>query len=251
MDAQQPSAVSGIQREYLCGGAARSVRVVVSWSVAGGIAAGGLLIGATALGTPEMAQALLPLTPVLFLVGAVGGALHGSVLAFLGRAEHLSAGTAAKAVVVGLALSLPALVIAWVATAWISLTAAVLALQTWSGAALAATGWVVGTTACCWALMEGWQAFRCACSRWPESRPGIVLLAAIGAIVLAVFLTFHPELWVTDVRVTGIGALILALVFTLWIALPVLVVLLHYLHRRFSSVWDGPKSTEHIVQSDL
>ena len=71
-------------------------------------------------------------------------------------------------------------------------------------------------------------------------------------MVLAVlFVHYRPGIWGTDLRVTGIGALILALVSTIWIALPIIVVLLHYLHRRSASVEDGPAATKKIVQPDL
>lgn len=251
MDASQETGFPRVAREALCGEAARCAAVVVSWSAAGGITAGGLLVGFAALGSPEMAQALLPLTPALFLVGAAGGLVHGSVLAYVGRPPHTSRVEALRAIGTGVVLALPALVVAWVATAWISLTSAVLTLRTGATVALVVTGWAVGTAVCCWAALEGWRSFRCAFSRWPESRPGALLLVGVAVAFAMLFVGYHPEIWGTDVRVSGIGAVILALAATLWIALPIIVVLLHYLHRRFASMWDGPTATDRIVQSDL
>ncbi len=68
-----------------------------------------------------------------------------------------------------------------------------------------------------------------------------------AALFAVVFVRYHPEFWLTEFRVTGLGSLILALVATLWIALPVIVVVLHYLHRHFASVWDGTTSSETIL----
>ncbi len=144
MNQPAESGVASTARESLIRETSRSTRVVVSWVAAGGITAGGLLIGVAALGSPEMSQGLLPLAPVLFLIGAAGGLIHGSILAYLGRPE--GAGTAAtiRAIMAGIVLSIPVLVVAWVATAWISLTSAVLSLHVWSSTLLAAAGWVVG-----------------------------------------------------------------------------------------------------------
>jgi hypothetical protein len=243
--------ISRAVHEAFLGTSARSRRVVISWAVAGGITTGGLLVGLTALGSPETAQGLLPLAPVLFLVGAVGGVIHGSVLAYLGRAEGVGGPAAAAAVASGILLSIPALVVAWVAAAWISLTPAVVTLHVWSTTVVTLIGWLVGTAACCWAAVEGWEAFCSAFARWPESRPGALLLVGAAAVLAALFVHNRPGIWGTDLRVTGIGALILALVSTIWIALPIIVVLLRYLHRRFASVWDGPAASEKIVQPDL
>jgi len=233
------------------GRCARSRRVVISWSVAGGVTLGGLLVGLAALGSPETAQGLLPLAPALFLVGALAGLMHGSVLAYMGRSEGVSGEDAVIAVAAGILLTIPALVVAWVAAAWVSLTSAALILHTFRTAALTLIGWVVGAAVCCWAAVEGWEALCTAVSRWPERRAGVVLLigAAVGMAVL--FNHHRPGVWGTDLRVTGIGALILALVSTIWLALPIIVVLLRYLHRRFASVWDGPAPSEKIVQPDL
>jgi hypothetical protein len=138
-------------------------------------------------------------------------------------------------------------VIAWVVTAWISLTSAVIALHVWSSTVLAAAGWVAGVATCCWAAVEGWEAFCTAFCRWPESRPGAILLVVAAGLFAVFFVRFHPEIWLTGLRFSGVGALILALVATVWIALPVIVVLLHFLHRRFASVWDGSTRHETIV----
>ena len=87
----------------------------------------GCLIGFSALGSPAMAQALLPLAPFLFLAGALGGVAHGAVLAYVGRPHGTSR---RRPGLLGRAPAhVPALMVAWVATAWISLTSAVFALH--------------------------------------------------------------------------------------------------------------------------
>lgn len=247
MNATREYAISRTIRTALIGRAARSTRVVVSWTVAGGVTGGGLLVGIAALGTPEAARGLLPLSPVLFIVGALGGLIHGSLLGYVGRPDGADTSTTLAAILSGVILAIPALTVAWVATAWISLTFVVVTLHAWSTTLLAAAGWAVGVTACCWAAVEGWEAFCSAFCRWPESRPGAWLLVVAAALFGVLFVGYHPEIWLTDFRVTGAAAVILSLVATVWIALPIIVVLLHYLHRRFASVWDGSAPGEKIV----
>lgn len=247
MSTPRESGISRLIHEALVGHAARSTRVVVSWAVAGGIMAGGVLVGVAALGSPEAARILLPMSPVLFLIGAAGGLVHGSVLAYVGRPGRASTSQALAAILTGVLLAVPALAVAWVATAWISLTSVAAVLHVWSTTALAVAGWAAGAAACSWAAVEGWEAFCDAFCRWPESRPGALLLLAAAAVFAVLVVGFHPELWMTGFRVTGVGAMLLTLVATVWIALPIIVVLLHYLHRWFAAAWDGPASHEKIV----
>ncbi len=152
-------------RAVLLGVGAPCARVVVSWAAAGGIAAGGILVGAAALRSPEMAQPLVSLAPVLFLFGATGGLILGSLLAWAGRPPGVDFQTARSAIACGVALSIPALAVAWVTTAWISLTSAVLTMHAATTLFVAAVGWVVGLWVCMWAAWEGWLALRAAFHR--------------------------------------------------------------------------------------
>ena len=152
-------------RDVLLGVCAPCARLVVAWAAAGGIAAGGILVGAAALDSPEMAQPLVSLAPALFLFGAAAGLALGSLLAWAGRPSGPSAHTVRSAIGCGVALSIPTLAVAWVVTAWISLTSAVLTLHGSITVAIAAVGWVVGLWVCMWATWEGWMALRVAVGR--------------------------------------------------------------------------------------
>lgn len=229
-----------IWREAFRGEAASCVRVVVSWTISGGVAAGGLLLGLTALGSPEEAQELLPLAPVLFILGAAAGLVHGAILAYVGRPDGVGRRAALARIGVSVPLSLIALLVAWVAAAWISLTSAVLTLQVWRTIFVAALGWIAGAAICCWAAVEGWHALERAFARWPESRPGALLISGALAILALTFVLYRPPLGHSGLHFTGFGALLLAFVATLWIATPVVVVLLHFIHKWFAPVWDPP-----------
>jgi len=228
----------GTLREALLGEAASCGRIVVSWTTTGGVAAGGLLVGVTALGSPEEAQALLPLSPILFVLGAAAGLVHGSALAYVGRPLTTSGRAAVASILLSFVALIPALAVAWVAAAWISLTSAVLTLRGPTTATVTSVGWLVGMALGCWAAIEGWQGLERAFTRWPESRPGALLISAALAILALVFLMHRPPIGHTELHLTGFGAVILALAATIWIATPVVIVLLHYLHKWFAPAWD-------------
>jgi len=73
-------------------------------------------------------------------------------------------------------------------------------------------------------MIAAWQ-------RWPDLRIASIVISVVFAVLATVFVTSHPQIWWTDVRVTGAGALILALGATIWIALPVVVAGLSLMHR--------------------
>jgi len=225
-------------RDTLLGEAASCARIVVSWTMTGGVAAGGLLIGMTALGSPEEARVLLPLSPVLFVLGAAAGLVHGSALAYVGRPLSTSGRTATASILLSFIVVIPALLAAWVAAAWISLTSAVLTLGRPTTTIVTSLGWLVGIAVCCWAAIEGWHGFERAFTRWPESRPGALLISGALAVLALTFVMHRPPIGHTELRLTGFGAVILAFVATIWIATPVVIVLLHYLHKWFAPVWD-------------
>jgi hypothetical protein len=240
MTTEPSTKVAPIWRDVFRGEASSCGRVVVSWTTAGGVAAGGLLLGLTALGSPEEAQELLPLAPVLFLLGAAAGLVHGGVLAYVGRPAAVPGRAALARIGISVPVAIIALLVAWVAAAWISLTSAVLTLHAWRTAVVTGLGWIAGTAVCCWAAVEGWHALERAFARWPESRPGTLLLSGALAILALALVVYRPPLGSSQLHLTGFGALLLAFVATLWIATPVVVVLLHFVHKWFAPVWDPP-----------
>ncbi len=217
-------------------GAMPCARIVVSWAVAGSVAAGGLSLGVTALADPARVQDLLPLAPVLFVLGAGAGLVHGGILAYVGRPPTMTGRAAMAQTGVGVALAIPVLLVAWVATAWISLTAAVLTLRSPGTTVLTLIGWIAGIGACCWAALEGWRALARAFARWPESRPGSLLISGtLATLALLIVLHRAPLFHLTD-----FGALLLALAATLWVATPAVIVVLHFAHKWFAPLWGPP-----------
>jgi len=207
-------------------------RVTLSWATAGGVASGGILVGSltiTGLVSPGLQ---LLVAPVLFLAGALVGAVHGGVLAVAGRPDTLSRAAALRRAVLACVVSVPALGAAWVLTTGISLTAVLTREWRWTWALVAAGAWALGLALCAWAAHEGWQSLRRAFRRWPDGRVGTALTGAILVASSFVFVRSRPEIWGTELRLNRVGALALALAVTLWVGLPLVWALLHAAHER-------------------
>ncbi len=230
MDSTPSTPERGRLRRLLRGQRSLCARVVISWTMGGGVTAGGLLMAAVTMQRPETAQAVLPATAVLFALGAAAGLAHGSLLAYLGRPPAVERRSALDTILMALVSLVAGLPVAWVVAAWISLTSSILvgrAGPVWP----AIVAWVGGLVICAWAVLEGSKALGNAFRRWPEGRTGAIVLSIALGVLVVVFHRFRPEIWFTHVRVTGAGAIALAFVATVWIAAPVVIVALHFLHR--------------------
>lgn len=209
----------------------RPGRVSVAWTLAGGVTAGGLLVAAVTLSGSISANSAPSAATILFLLGAAAGFVHGGVLGYLGRDLSRSRGHAARGVGFGLILLLPSVPVVWLFTLLLALSPASWISDDFGLRAGAVLGWMVATGVCAWAAWEGWNALTAALTRWPERREGSLIMVGIAAILCLLFFLERPEIWGTDIRVTGIGAIVLAIGATTWIALPVVLASLHLLHR--------------------
>jgi hypothetical protein len=203
-----------------------SVRVVLSWTLAGGVFWGGMVVSVlTVAGLVAPGMQLLA-APVLFILGTVFGIAHGVAIAVIGRPDGVTRLTAFKRAGVGVLLSLPCVVIGWFVTAGITLTAALVADFQLPMFLLALLAWIYGAALCLWATMEAARNTRTALARWRKRRIGSALLAVIATILTIWFLQNPPTIAGSDLRFGGAGALILALELTLWMGLPVLFLVL-------------------------
>ena len=205
-------------------------RVVVSWTVGGGVAFGGVVVGALSVSGLVSPGFHLLAAPVLFLLGAFLGGAHGAILAVVGRPRTLGRGGAVRKALAAVLVAVPALFPAWIVTAGISLSAAL--VKEWSlwMAMLALLGWLFGLALCAWAAREGWRALCRAYARWPESKAGSVATAVILVVACVASLRTEPELWGTGLKLNGVGAVILALALTLWVGFPLVWVTLRVVH---------------------
>ncbi len=226
-----PAAVSQPQKNPFFGEDPLPGLVALSWTMAGGVVAGGFLVASTAVSGGLPVSLALPTSMALCLGGGMAGFVHGGALGYLARRTELSRGTALESLGAGAVMALPGGVAAWAVAGSIALTGAWLTERTFLLFLSVALGWGLGVILCAWAAWAGWTAARRAFARWPEYREGTAILLAVFAVLAVAFLILHPRIWFTELRVSGLGALVLAAGATLWIALPVAVVILHVVHQ--------------------
>jgi hypothetical protein len=169
------------------------------------------------------------------MVGAAAGFVHGSALAYLGRPPGMKTSAVLADIARGAIWSLPVLAFALILAPIIALGPAAVVTRQPLLIGAAAIAAMFGALTLAWAIAEGWRAARQATDRWPEHRWGLPLVFATLALLLILFETQRPAIWWTDIRVTYLGAVLLALGATLWLAIPVEYAGLHFLHR-----WQHP-----------
>lgn len=192
------------------------------------------MVGALTIGGVVSPGLQLLAAPVLFVVGAALGLLHGAALSLIGRPACLTRGTALRHAALATLLSIPLLGIGWLVTASISLTAALTTQIRASWLFFAVGGWIFGLALCSWAAWEGWRAVKAAARRWPAGRwgrLGSAVLTLTLAATTVLFVHLRPPIVGTDTRVNELGAVALAVVATLWVALPTVWAALHFLHQ--------------------
>lgn len=206
-------------------------RVAVAWTLAGGVTAGGLLVAAVTLSGELSSSLASSTTTILFTLGALAGLVHGSLLGYLARPLDRPRSEALSALALSFLMLLPAVPLAWMASVFVALSAASIRSGDVGLLAGAVAGWTVAVVICAWGAVEGWRAFRRAFVRWPERRTGTLITVGVLAVLGLVFFLDRPVIWGTDLQVRGIGAVLLALGATIWIAFPIVLASLHLLHR--------------------
>jgi hypothetical protein len=206
-------------------------RLAVSWAAAGGVLVGGFLVAAMTLTGQLSGHALLLTCTGLFVVGAVLGFAHGAVLGWLGRPASMGRGAAIGALGMAVAYAIPALLVSWLIAGWIGMTS--IALYAGKTAPIIGCGvaWLVGLGMVTLAAEKGYGALRSAYSGWSNARVGTLVVAALFGGLLAAFLAEQPQIWGLQLRVTPVGAVLLALAATLWLAGPLVTVSLGLLDR--------------------
>ena len=205
-------------------------RVAITFTVAGGILVGGFLVAAMTLAGRLSGNALLLTSGALYVLGAVLGLLHGAALGFVGRGK-LTRTEALNRLGIAALYAVPALAVGFVVTGWIAMTMVSLYLGKVTAYIGAALGWLAGLAVVAAAAWYGWRALRNAYAAWPQARVTSALVSACFAALLIVFLADRPMLWGLPFRVTEVGAVLLALFVTLWIALPAVSIALNLLSR--------------------
>lgn len=222
--------------DRLAGGMAAALelpgRVALSWAAASGLLAGGAWVALLA-GTGRTSASTSWFISTLFFVVFGGlGFVHGGVLGYLGRIREQSRWRVARSLFWSAVLGAPVLLLMYEIAIWISMTSVALMMPRPALLIGVSVSWLVLLGTCAVAVWQGVVALRRAYAQWPDCRLGTLLLAATFAFLLLSFLSEPPVVWGSDLRVTGIGALLLAAGVTAWIASPLIVIALQLLHRR-------------------
>jgi hypothetical protein len=206
-------------------------RVTITWTVAGGILAGGFLVAAMTLAGQLSGNALLLTSGALYLMGAFLGFGHGAVLGWFARGE-MTARQYLGRLGLAAAYTIPVLALGFVVAGWIAMTVVALYLGKATAMAGMAAGWLIGAVLVVTAAAYGWSAAKAAFARWGAHAPlGTALTAATFASLLILFLAERPTIWGLQFRVTEVGAVLLAWFIAVWVAGPVITLSLRLIER--------------------
>ncbi|MGD8278700.1 MAG: hypothetical protein PVH00_11765 [Gemmatimonadota bacterium] len=206
-------------------------RLLLAWTMAGGVVFGGFMSAVVALLDPGRSTVDAVAGLGLFGFGLVAGFAHGAMLAWFGRPRSTRAEEAVTRLVHGIVLAVPGTLVA--AALSLSIASGPAAWRAgrpafWLGSGAAA---LLSLGVCAWASALGVRALRNALHRWPERRPGVTIAVLSLLFLVALFVLRRPEIWWTDIRVTSLGAVLLAVGVTIWVAVPLEVAVLHRLYR--------------------
>lgn len=192
---------------------------------------GGFLVAAMTLTGQLSGHALLLTCTGLFVVGAVLGFTHGAVLGWLGRPVAETRQAALGGLAMGAVYAVPALLLSWLVAGWIAMTSVAIYADRLAALIGCVVAWLVGMAVVGGAAKKGWEALVVAYRGWSDARVGTLLVAALFGGLVAVFLAERPMLWGLPLRVTPVGAVLLAAAATLWLAGPLVTVALAALDR--------------------
>ncbi len=218
---------------FLTSAARLPCRIFVSWSIAGGLVSGGFLVAATTLAGEEVGSAAAQIAVFLWALGTGAGLVHGALLGYMARDIRRPARNVLRDMARTLMWVAPGLLVSAILTVWISLTGPVLrGVRPGVFEAVGIFGtWVLGLALLGWATLEGVRGLRAVYGRWPDLRFASGLASVAFAVLVTLFVVDPPEIWFTDLRVTGPGAVVLAFGAAVWIALPVAVAVLGLIRR--------------------
>jgi hypothetical protein len=204
--------------------------LTVSWSLAGGLAGGLLIVFLMTAGRlhPDPLPAIL-----MAALGSVLGAVHGAVLARLGRSEV--AQVSRDRWLITLSFAVVACIAAVIGSGWLALSAATARAGSTVGWVMFATGGILSLGTFVWATVLGWRALEHAYARWPDHSLGSWLTVGVFLVLTGTFLVLRPAFPGTGLSVSPMGGLFLAAVATLWVALPAIIIALSFAHRRIGS----------------
>lgn len=206
-------------------------QAVLALTLAGAVGLGGFLVAVMTLAGRLSGGGLMLSSTGLFLIGSFLGGLHGLVLGYIGREPGTGARRALLSEARSLLYAMPALAVAWPFTTWIAMTVVSRYTGDLAPLALSTLSWLGGLLLVAWAASVSWSAMRNAWGRWPERRVGTVVVGGSFVALGVLLLVGEPALWGQRLRLTPVGAGLVAAAAALWVVGPLLTLGLRAAHH--------------------
>lgn len=169
-------------------------RIVISWTMSGGILFG--MVGTLLTMRQQLPgyDFFITLSSV-FLFGSLVGLGHGFVLAVFSKERDTPFSESMKHTAVGILYSLLAAPVAFLVTLWIGF-AFYFQLEPTAGRLLGAVigGWI-GLAVLVWTAWETWRAVRIIISAWPDFVTAVGVVSIVFLVLVWFFTSFYPYIF--------------------------------------------------------
>jgi hypothetical protein len=190
--------------------------VAISWSVAGGLLAGGATVATLILTSHLSGHLLIAASAAFFAIGAALGLAHGTMLGVFGRPEGTTPRQALGSIGRGAIFLLPALLLGWLIAGWVAALPIVLIGHHILGGVITLGAWMIMAAVVAVASASGLRAARLLFRRWPDRILGSVLVAAVLVALSVMFAIERPTVWFVNVQLSTFGSLAFVYALTFW-----------------------------------
>lgn len=198
-------------------------QMATSWGLAGGLLAACVVSVLMVLG--ELSASFGFLTTTIFFAGGwFVGFLHGGLVGYMGRPDHVSRLLALKRIGLAVLYALPAMLVGWCVAMCITLGTVGIVGNRPALLVFAVAGLSGFAAAAVWAVVEARKALEHLSRRWPGARGALALLGMAFLALLPFFVVLRPEIWFLGLRPTPPLAALMAAVATAWIGGPLAAV---------------------------
>lgn len=219
--------VASPQQDHLAGYSPANLGLVgqmaTSWGVVGGLLAA--CVVSALMMTGKVSASIGFLTTTLFFFGGwLVGFLHGGLVGYMGRPDHVSRLLAVKRIGLAVLYAMPAMLLGWCLAMCITVGTVAVVGRRPALLIFAVVGLGGFVAAAVWAVVEGRRAVEHLSRRWPGTRGALTLLGMAFLALLPFFLVLRPEIWFLGLRPTPPLAALMAAAATVWIGGPLVAV---------------------------
>ena len=198
-------------------------QMATSWGLAGGLLAGAAVSTLMMAGKVSASIGFLT-TTIFFVGGSLIGFLHGGIVGYLGRPEHVCRLLALRRLGLAVLYAIPTMLLGWCLAMCITVGAVGVVAHRPGLLLFAVVGWTGLAAALIWAFVEAHAAVEHLGRRWPGARAALTLLGLAFIALLPFFLVVNPEIRVIGGRPTPPLAVMMAAAATVWIGGPLAAV---------------------------